>query len=68
VPGPRRRALIARYLQQAEYGEQWRHMLQERADMIDAWMARKSHTSTLLPPTLKVVTTSAPIVVVVRRS
>jgi hypothetical protein len=35
----------------AEYGEQRRHMLQEWADMIDAWVAGKSHTPTLLPPT-----------------
>ena len=45
----------------AEYGEQRRHMLQEWADMIDAWVAGKSHTPTLLPPTMKVVTTTAPI-------
>lgn len=45
----------------AQYGEQRRHMLQEWADMIDAWVAGKSHTLTLLPPTMKVVTTTAPI-------
>jgi len=45
----------------AEYAEQRRHMLQEWADMIDAWVAGKSHTPTLLPPTMKVVTTAAPI-------
>lgn len=45
----------------AEYGEQRRHMLQEWADMIDAWVAGESHTPTLLPPTMKVVTTAAPI-------
>ena len=45
----------------AEYGEQRRHMLQEWADMIDAWVAGESHTPTLLPPTMKVVTTTAPI-------
>ena len=45
----------------AEYGEQRRHMLQEWADMIDAWVAGEAHTPTLLPPTMKAVTTSAPI-------
>jgi integrase len=45
----------------AEYGEQRRHMLEEWADMIDAWVAGKSHTPTLFPPSMKVVTTVAPI-------
>ena len=31
--------------------------------MIDAWVAGKTHTPTLLPPTMKVATTAAPIVV-----
>lgn len=39
--------------------EQRRHILQEWADMIDAWVAGKSHTPTLLPPSMKVVTTQA---------
>ena len=43
----------------AEYAEQRRHMLQEWADMIDAWTAGKSHTPTLLPPSMKVLTTQA---------
>lgn len=43
----------------AEYAEQRRHMLQEWADMIDAWVAGKSHTPTLLPPSMKVLTTQA---------
>ncbi|MFH1817317.1 tyrosine-type recombinase/integrase [Thiobacillus sp.] len=43
----------------AEYAEQRRHMLQEWADMIDAWAAGKSHTPTLLPPSMKVLTTEA---------
>ncbi|MDA8258085.1 MAG: site-specific integrase, partial [Betaproteobacteria bacterium] len=43
----------------AEYAEQRRHMLQEWADMIDAWIAGKSHTPTLLPPSMKVLTTQA---------
>ena len=45
----------------AEYAEQRRHMLQEWADMIDAWVAGKSHTPTLLPPSMKIVTTQAPL-------
>ncbi len=45
----------------AEYGEQRRHVLQEWADMIDAWVAGASHTPTLLPPSMKVVTTRAPL-------
>jgi integrase len=45
----------------AEYGEQRRHMLQEWANMIDAWVAGESHTPTLLPPTMAVVTTQAPL-------
>jgi len=43
----------------AQYAEQRRHMLQEWADMIDAWVAGKSHTPTLLPPSMKVITTQA---------
>ena len=45
----------------AEYAEQRRHMLQEWADMIDAWVAGESHTPTLLPPSMKVITTQAPL-------
>jgi integrase len=45
----------------AEYAEQRRHMLQEWADMIDAWVAGESHTPTLLPPSMKAVTTTAPV-------
>ena len=43
----------------AEYAEQRRHMLQEWADMVDAWVAGKSHTPTLMPPLMTVVTTKA---------
>lgn len=43
----------------AEYAEQRRHMLQEWADMIDAWVAGRPHTPTLLPPSMKVITTQA---------
>jgi integrase len=45
----------------AEYSEQRRHMLQEWADMIDAWVNGESHTATLLPSSMKVVTTVADI-------
>jgi integrase len=43
----------------AEYAEQRRHMLQEWADMVDAWVAGESHTPTLLPPSMKIMTTQA---------
>lgn len=43
----------------AEYADQRRHMLQEWADMIDAWVAGKTHTPTLLPATTTVMTTQA---------
>ena len=39
----------------AEYAEQRRHMLQEWADMIDAWVKGGVHTPTLLPPSMKIV-------------
>lgn len=45
----------------AEYADQRRHMLQEWADMIDAWSAGKSHTPTLLPASIQVLTTQAPL-------
>lgn len=43
----------------AEYAEQRRHMLQEWADMVDAWVAGGSHTPTLMPPSMTAVTTKA---------
>ena len=43
----------------AQYADQRRHMLQEWADMIDAWAVGKSHTPTLLPPSMKVITAQA---------
>ena len=43
----------------AEYAEQRRHMLQEWADMIDAWVTGKPHTATLLPSSMSVLTTQA---------
>jgi integrase len=43
----------------AEYAEQRRHMLQEWADMIDAWVTGKPHTAALLPSSMSVLTTQA---------
>jgi integrase len=40
----------------AEYEPQRRHMLQEWADMIDAWAAGKKHTPTLNPPSMQAIT------------
>jgi integrase len=37
----------------AEYEQQRRHMLQEWADMIDAWTKGGSHASTLFPPSMR---------------
>lgn len=45
----------------AEYAEQRRHMLQRWADMIDAWTRGEKHTPTLLPLSMKVLTTQAVI-------
>ena len=45
----------------AEYAEQRRHMLQEWADMIDSWAAGQSHTPTLLPASMQMLTTQAPL-------
>ncbi len=45
----------------AEYGEQRRHMLQQWADMIDAWVNGESHMPILLPPAMRMVATAAPI-------
>ena len=38
----------------AEYEVQRRHMLQEWADMVDAWITGAKHTPTLLPPGMAV--------------
>lgn len=43
----------------AEYAEQRRQMLQEWANMIDAWVTGESHTPTLMPPSMKITTTRA---------
>ncbi|HEV2898464.1 MAG TPA: tyrosine-type recombinase/integrase [Pseudaminobacter sp.] len=40
----------------AEYEPQRRHMLQEWADMIDAWHVGKKHTPTLHPPIVQSIT------------
>jgi len=37
----------------AEYEQQRRHMLQEWADIIDAWAQGRKHTPTLCPPSLQ---------------
>lgn len=42
----------------AEYAEQRRHMLQEWANMIDAWANGESHTPGLLPPSMMAAPTS----------
>ena len=34
-------------------------MLQEWADMVDAWAAGKAHTVTLMPPSMTMLTTQA---------
>jgi integrase len=39
----------------AEYEQQRRHMLQEWADMIDAWVEGRRRTPTLYPPSLELV-------------
>src|ERR1700736_3870432 len=33
----------------AEYAEQWRHMLREWADMVDAWIDGPTHMPKLMP-------------------
>lgn len=39
------------------YAEQLRHMLQEWADMMDAWASGTAHTPVLLPPSMREVIT-----------
>jgi integrase len=43
----------------AEYAEQRRHMLQEWADMVDAWIDGRTHVPTLQPPNVPVPVLSA---------
>ncbi len=39
----------------AEYEQQRRHMMQEWADIIDAWIAGKNHSPTLYPPSMQML-------------
>jgi integrase len=39
----------------AEYEQQRRHMMQEWADIIDAWIAGKNHNPTLYPPSMQML-------------
>ena len=43
----------------AEYAEQRRHMLQEWADMVDAWIDGRTHVPRLLPDNVSVPVLSA---------
>lgn len=43
----------------AEYEQQRRHMLQEWADIIDAWVAGRKQTPTLYPPSMQLITEAA---------
>lgn len=45
----------------AEYAEQRRHMLQEWADMVDAWVEGGAYTATLLPESMAVPTLQASV-------
>jgi integrase len=45
----------------AEYEQQRRHMLQEWADMIDAWTKGGSHVPTLCPPSMRSISPEATI-------
>jgi integrase len=40
----------------AEYEQQRRHMLQEWADLVDAWAKGGRHTPTLFPPSMQLIT------------
>ena len=44
----------------AEYEHQRRHMLQEWADIVDAWVAGKKRLITIYPPTMQLMTSNAP--------
>ena len=39
----------------AEYEQQRRHIMQEWADIIDAWIAGKNHSPTLYPPSMQML-------------
>jgi len=43
----------------AEYEQQRRHMLQEWADIIDAWAEGRKHTPTLYPPSMQLIAQDA---------
>lgn len=43
----------------AQYAEQRRHMLQQWANMVDAWVAGKSYKPVLLPRSMKVIASQA---------
>lgn len=43
----------------AEYEQQRRHMLQEWADIIDAWAEGRKHTPTLYPPSMQLIAPDA---------
>jgi len=45
----------------AEYQQQRRHMLQEWADMVDAWAAGRKHTPTLYPPSMQLIAPEATV-------
>jgi len=44
----------------AQYAEQRKHMLQQWADIIDAWVAGKAHTPVLLPPSTSTIIPQVP--------
>jgi hypothetical protein len=39
----------------AEYEQQRRHMLQERADIVDAWVENRKRTPPLYPPSMHLI-------------
>jgi len=43
----------------AQYAAQRLHMMQEWADMIDAWVAGRWYTPTLLPPSMRLMAAQA---------
>ncbi len=45
----------------AEYEQQRRHMLQEWADVVDAWVDGRTHLPTLYPPTMQLIAPEARI-------
>jgi integrase len=45
----------------AEYEQQRRHMLQEWADLIDAWSKGRKHTPTLYPPSMQLMMPDATV-------